>query len=114
MSGYSAKELLNSPFMHYLSVEETAVLLERYRSGVAGEYVPSIYETSMTRRGGRRIPLEISAALVTFHGRPADLVLIRDITERKQAEEYLQKFKLLSENTRDILLFDDSQRREHS
>lgn len=105
MSGYSASTLLNTRFTDYLTPEEVAVLLERYQRRMAGEYVPSIYETGMTRRGGRRVPLEISAALVTFHGRPADMIVVRDITERKQAEEYLQRYRLLSESAHDMVLF---------
>ena len=105
MSGYSAETLIGTKFTDYLTPEEIAVLLERYKMRVSGEYVPSIYETTMTRRGGRKIPLEISAALVIFHGRPADLVLVRDITERKKAEEFLQRYRLLSESARDVILF---------
>lgn len=106
MSGYSIETLLNTPFTDYLTPEEIAVLLERYERRMAGEYVPSIYETTMTRRGGRKIPLEISAAIISFHGRPADLVVVRDITERKQAEEYLQRYRLLSESAHhDMFLF---------
>ena len=105
MSGYSAETLINTKFTDYLTPDKIAVLLDRYKMRMAGEYVPSIYETTMTRRGGSKIPLEISAALVTFHGRPADLVLVRDITERKKAEEFLQRYRLLSESARDVILF---------
>ena len=105
LSGYSAETLVGTKFTDYLIPEEIAVLLERYKRRMAGEYVPSIYESSMTRRGGAKIPLEISAAVVEYHGRPADLVLIRDITERKQAEEFLRRYYLLSESARDMILF---------
>jgi phosphoserine phosphatase RsbU/P len=105
MSGYSAETLLETPFTDYLTPDEIAVLQKRYEQRMAGEYVPAVYETTMTRRGGVKLPLEISAAMVSFRGRPADLVLIRDITERKQAEEYLQRFGLLSESAHDVILF---------
>lgn len=106
MSGYPIETLLNTPFTDYLTPEEIAVLYERYERRMAGEYLPSIYETTMTRRGGRKIPLEISAAIVSFQGKAADLVVVRDITERKQAEEYLQRYRLLSESAHhDMFLF---------
>ncbi|MCE5200642.1 MAG: PAS domain S-box protein [Armatimonadota bacterium] len=107
LSGYSSQTLLDTPFTDFLTPEEKAILYERYQRRMAGEYVPALYETTISRHGGKKIPLEISAAVVTFHGHPADLVLIRDITERKQAEDYLQRYRLLSETTRDMIIFTD-------
>ena len=89
MSGYSADELIDTPFVDYLTPEEIAFLYVRYQKRMAGEPVPPIYEMVMTRKDGSKIPLEISAAIVPFQGRPADLVLFRDLTERKRAEASL-------------------------
>ena len=105
MSGYSADTLLGNVFTDYLTPEEIGLLAERYKKRMAGEYVPPIYETTMTRKDGSKIPLEVSAAVIPFHGQPADLVLVRETTERKQAEEYLQRYRLLSETTGDMVMF---------
>ncbi len=58
---------------------------------MAGEDVPSIYETTMTRSDGSKIDLEINAGIITYEGRPADLVMFRDITQRKRAEKALHE-----------------------
>ena len=56
---------------------------------------------------GTKIFVELNAGLITFQGKPADLVIVRDITERKKAEEALQKseqfYRLLAENVTDAI-----------
>ncbi|MDD8027890.1 MAG: ATP-binding protein, partial [Acidobacteriota bacterium] len=46
----------------------------------------SIYETIFITKFGRRIHAEVNAAVIPYRSRPADLVIIRDITERKKIE----------------------------
>ena len=105
MSGYSEETLIGTRFTNYLMPHEIASLARRYETRIAGKQTQAIYETIMTRRNGGKIPLEISAAVVPFDNRPADLVLVRDTSERKLAEEYLQRYRLLSETTGDMVLF---------
>lgn len=40
---------------------------------------------------GRRVPCEISAAVILYNDRPAVLAIVRDITERKEAQAALQR-----------------------
>lgn len=91
MSGYSEEEILNRPFVDFLTPEEQAFLYERYRRRMAGEHVPSIYETVMTRKDGSKIELEINAGIIQLEGKPADLVMFRDVSERKRAERALRE-----------------------
>ncbi|MCE5314583.1 MAG: PAS domain S-box protein [Armatimonadota bacterium] len=87
MSGYTAEELLGSRIANYLNHGESDELLDRYKRRIIGEEVSPILETVMTRADGSRIDVEINAGLIAFEDRPADLVLFRDIRERKRAEE---------------------------
>jgi len=51
-----------------------------------------MYETVLRRRDGRKVYVELNAGIITYQGKPADLVIVRDITERKRAEEERERF----------------------
>jgi PAS domain S-box-containing protein len=65
------------------------------------------FEANMIRRDGSTFPVEMD--LVSVHGDDGELLYrvktAQDISERKKAEEVLLRFQLLSENSRDIILF---------
>ncbi len=67
-----------------------------------GEPVPSRYEYKGITKDGKIIYIEVSAASIHYRGEPENLVYLRDITERKVAEERLRdernRFRTLSEN----------------
>jgi PAS domain S-box-containing protein len=66
------------------------------------EPVPSRYEFKGMTKIGRVIYIEVSATSIVYRGTPVYLVYLRDITERRVAEEVLQnernRFRSLSEN----------------
>ncbi|HUK37800.1 MAG TPA: PAS domain S-box protein [Methanomicrobiales archaeon] len=85
--------------------EEREKLLDLYRKRLAGEEVPSIYETPLLRRDGSRFPAEINVGVISFGGRPAVLAIVRDIAARKQAEAAIReseaRYRSLFENMLD-------------
>ena len=91
MAGYTADEVLNLDFAKVVTMESLKVALPRMVKRLKGESVTSTYEIELIHKDGRIIPAEISNAKIDYHGGPADLVLIRDITERKQAEEEIKQ-----------------------
>ena len=91
MTGYQTDEAIDTPFTKYIYPEEVEEAVDFYERRIAGEQLPSRYERALRHKDGSRIDAEIDAAVITYQGRPATLVIIRDITERKQAEEALKK-----------------------
>ncbi len=87
--GYSREELLEMTIAEIVSPEFAALMPERIQGLVQQGHM--VFETADITRGGRRIPVEISARLITYQGRPAILSTARDITERKQAKEALER-----------------------
>jgi PAS domain S-box-containing protein len=91
IGGYSVEELTGKPFTDFFTPEEVPKALDRYKRRMAGKDVAPVYETALKHNDGSRVDIEINAGVITYEGKPADLALVRDITERKRAEEELQQ-----------------------
>jgi len=102
MGGYTLKEMLGQDFTKFVAVEEIKKLKERYEKRMSGEEVETTYETVLLRKDGSRVYVELSVAIIDYEGRPAELVIVRDISERKELLEKLQesenRFKSIFEN----------------
>jgi PAS domain S-box-containing protein len=89
--GYSKDETIGislADFIEKLVDEKYRRLVkENYERRMQGKKVPATYEIELTAKNGERVPVELSATLVNYQGRPADLVIIRDIKERKRMEK---------------------------
>ena len=91
MIGYSVEELIGSPFANFFIPEEVPKVLDRYTRRMAGKDVAPVYETALRHKNGSRVDVEVNAGVITYEGKTADLVLVRNITERKQMEEALRE-----------------------
>jgi PAS domain S-box-containing protein len=87
MASYTLDEVLGKPFLEFVAPEHQGLVAERYQRRLAGEEAPNNYEIEILAKDGRKIPVEINASRIEYKGAFADMVIIRDITERKQAEE---------------------------
>ena len=76
LSGYTAGRLVDLPFSTFLPLEGVGL---------------HAHETRMLHKDGNPVPVEISQAETVWQGKPASVVVIRDITERKQAAEAIQR-----------------------
>ena len=107
ITGYSVSELLNNTFRDLAHPDELVTLTERYRRRLDGDPVPSQYETVILRKNGQSVPIEVSATRTVWQGRPAAMVMYRDIAERKRMEEELQsseeRYRSVVENARDAV-----------
>jgi PAS domain S-box-containing protein len=106
--GWKAEEVIGRKVADVLKTE----FLTRTRT----EAIQEIKETGefsaeviQARKDGSRIQIEAhTVATHDEYGNITGYVSVnRDITARKQAEEYLRRFQLLSEHSRDIILFID-------
>lgn len=84
MLGYTHKQLLLARVSD-IHPEEMAKLLNFARSVITHGRGQTNELTCLTKRG-RRIPTEISASSIDVAGRSCLLALVRDVSERKQAE----------------------------
>lgn len=91
--GGSVEELLETPMIRHIHPDERDKVMERYQRRMANENVPPIYETVLLRNDGTTVQAEINAGVISYKGKPADLIMVRDITEHKRAEEELRKHR---------------------
>ena len=106
-AGYVHSEEIGKPFSDFVAPEYRQLVLDRYKQRLAGENVPNTYEAGILTKEGKVIPVEINSSIIEFENRPATMAMLRDITERKKAEEAFRKseerFRRLAENAQDII-----------
>jgi len=89
--GYSPDEILHVPLRSIISAVELDKLIERYEKRLAGENMPALSETCLKHKDGRVVYVELNAGIIQYEGRPADLIVARDISGRKRAEQELKR-----------------------
>ena len=75
---------------HFILPEDREMVSERTLARQRGEPTPGVYEYRIRRTNGAIRTVEASAVAITYDGQPATLAVLRDITERKQAEEQVE------------------------
>jgi len=107
---YSIEEIIGEPFIQFVAPEYRDMVMERYRKRLAGEDVPSRYEVELLSKDGTGVPVELNASTIEHEGRAADMVVMRDITERKAAEkthaEFTEVLRVLNSILRHDILND--------
>jgi PAS domain S-box-containing protein len=96
ITGYPREEAIGLSFEKLVSEEYKQLTKERYERRMRGEIVPSQYEIELVAKTGNRIPVELSATRIQYQGRPADLLIVRDVRERKRMEEQHLKLEKLA------------------
>jgi PAS domain S-box-containing protein len=83
--GYTREQLLTMTIMEINSPESAAGIPRRIEQFMGGGI--HVFEVTHVRCDGTEIPIEASGRRIEFRGRPAILMVQRDITERKRSEE---------------------------
>ncbi|OGU56471.1 MAG: hypothetical protein A2V66_05715, partial [Ignavibacteria bacterium RBG_13_36_8] len=91
MWGGTTEEIIGTSFTNHLHAGSKEELVDRYRRRMASEEVPAVYETELQRKDGSKLYVELNAGVILYEGKSADFVFVRDITERRHAEEALRE-----------------------
>ena len=99
ITGYSCEEIellrqrddgIMEAMMMTLGGMDTGAVQEAIRGferAINGQGIPRPTELEFTRKDGGILPVELSSSLIEYEEEPAVLILIRDITERRGAEQ---------------------------
>jgi PAS domain S-box-containing protein len=94
LSGYTREELSNMSMFELVHPEDRTMVKNRAASRLEGACPPARYEFRGVRKDGSMVWLDFAGSLVDYEGRRALLATAFDITERKQAEERIQRSEL--------------------
>jgi len=94
--GYSRDELSELPPEKLFDEKSFRRVKEEYIQAIRGEIVPSPSEVELITKTGERVSVEGSPSVIHYQGRPAVLVIWRDIRERKRMEEQRLKLERLA------------------
>ena len=104
--GYSAEEILQLTVADLHPSADLPAVLKQFEQLTCGE-TPLITNIPMLRKDGTVFYADISASVVRLYGRDCLYGIFRDNTERKRAEEELQKYRdhleqLVAERTGEV------------
>lgn len=88
--GYSPEEMIRTSQVDLADPKSFPFLKKRLQDRIAGRPVPKTYETNLFRKDGTNFLAEITGSRTVWQDQTCDLVLVRDITERKQAQEAIR------------------------
>ena len=91
MVGYSKEILTSKSFTALIHPDDRNMVVDHHIKRIKGEEVPPVYSFRVITQDGTVIWCELNAAVIQWKGKPATLVFLNNITERKKAEEELQQ-----------------------
>ena len=103
--GYSREELL-AKGLHEIIASSPQELSRLYGHLIAsGE--SDTAQSWYRRKDGSRFPVEVFRRAIHSEGSPVVIAVVRDVTERRAAEEELRRFRLAMDNSADMIVLID-------
>ena len=87
LQGLPREQLVGQNVQDLVPEEARAEVARQFPNWFAGEV--KVCEGYTHQVNGRNVPVELRGAVITYHGRKAVLLQVRDVTDRKQAKEFL-------------------------
>lgn len=93
MTGYSVEEYDSMSFQSLVFADDLETVENAYQGLVTGYEFKAVPDFRITTKSGDIKWLSVRGARIDWEGKPAEMVFIKDITERKQQELKLQSYK---------------------
>lgn len=105
---YSMEEMLNMPVEQAVSEQNKDEMNDLFRRLDAGERFTTYTTWDAVAKSGKIKNVELHSSVIDYKGRPAFLVITRDMTERIKMQQALldseNKYKMLVENSQDGII----------
>ncbi|MFI5214340.1 MAG: PAS domain S-box protein [Gemmatimonadales bacterium] len=102
MLGTDTADIIGRPVLDFVAPEDADRVTQHQRSGATDRY-----EHVARRKDGTTLPVEVEGRTLMYQGRMLRFTALRDITERKQAEERLRQsqemYRTLVEGVKDVI-----------
>jgi PAS domain S-box-containing protein len=114
MVNVPAEKLIGTTYDRFIHPEDVEKVRKAYEGRLKGEDVPTHYELKIQGADGKVTYIEVvNSSVIIYQGKPTIIVVIRDITQRKKAEETIREkalfFESLFENSPEaVALLDKS------
>jgi len=89
--GLPLEKTIGRSFLDFITPKYRTFVVDNYKKRMMGEAAASGYEIEIIAKNNTSIPVEISASIIEYEGKPADMAFIRNITGRKQAEHRVKE-----------------------
>jgi PAS domain S-box-containing protein len=96
----SPDQIIGKPLMDFIHPNYREIVAQRIHNALETGMASPTVEEKFLRLDGTEIDVEVRAAPLIYQGKPAMQAVVRDISERKQAEESL---RLSEQNFRDSI-----------
>jgi len=104
MTGYKIEEVTGRSFLDFIHPDYHELIISYYKARLSKTTdIPSIYEIIAVHKSGLNLHLELNSNFVNYNGKPAIMVIVRDIMERKLVEDNFRLFKATIENSSDAI-----------
>ena len=85
--GYPREEVVGKSFTDFVHPDSIEVVVINYNKRLNGETVPKVYETTLLKKNGSSLDVDLQAVKIKYRGKPAVLGYVRNIHDRKMAEQ---------------------------
>lgn len=102
MTGLTSGKIIDRAFADFIHASERETFDRQYLSQLERKKTTHRYETAIATKNGDRLDTEINANQITYGGKPAWLVFLRDITINKKVDAVLSEHVNKLEEIADI------------
>lgn len=89
--GYYPEEVIDKEISKYLPEDIEEKIMDLYQARLQSPDVSRRLEFSLLHKNGQQIEVDVDFNFIEYEGKPAEIVLTHDITERKRIEARLEE-----------------------